>query len=195
MGFNNTLIGAKADVTQDDLFNCVALGESATCTASNQVRFGNTFTTSIGGFVGYTNLSDGRFKKNIQETVKGIDFIMKLRPVMYQWDIEGLNQKLSPGKKKDEASKQFINENGKKVFSGFVAQEVEQAAKEAGYNFSGVDKPRNENDMYGLRYADFVVPMVKAMQEQQEIIKQQGKKITDLQQQINDLKQLIQHSK
>src|SRR4030095_3342629 len=131
MGFNNALIGAKADVTQDDLFNCVALGESATCTASNQVRFGNTFTTSIGGFVGYTNLSDGRFKKNIQETVKGIDFIMKLRPVMYEWDMEALNEKLYHGKKADEPSKEFANENEKKVFSGFVAQEVEQAAKDA----------------------------------------------------------------
>jgi len=28
-----------------------------------------------------------------------------------------------------------------------------------------VDAPKNENDTYGLRYAEFVVPLVKGMQE------------------------------
>jgi hypothetical protein len=51
------------------------------------------------------------------------------------------------------------------VYTGFVAQEVEQAAKELNYQFSGVDAPKNEKDFYGLRYAEFVVPLVKAVQE------------------------------
>jgi trimeric autotransporter adhesin len=188
LGFNNTLIGADTKVTLNGGFNSVALGQLAVCTGSNQVRFGNTSTTSIGGVVGYTNLSDGRYKKNIQESVKGIDFIMKLRPVMYQLDLEGLNAKLHPGRKSDELSKSAMAENEKTVFSGFVAQEVEQAAKDAGYNFSGIDKPKNQDDMYGLRYADFVVPMVKALQEQQQVI-------ADLQKQVTELKSQIQHSK
>jgi len=50
-------------------------------------------------------------------------------------------------------------------FTGFIAQEVEQAARSVGYDFSGVDTPDNENDYYGLRYAEFVVPLVKAVQE------------------------------
>jgi uncharacterized coiled-coil DUF342 family protein len=49
--------------------------------------------------------------------------------------------------------------------TGFVAQEVEQAANELNYAFSGVDAPKNENDFYGLRYAEFVVPLAKAVQE------------------------------
>ena len=28
-----------------------------------------------------------------------------------------------------------------------------------------MDAPKNENDLYGLRYAEFVVPLVKAVQE------------------------------
>jgi len=28
-----------------------------------------------------------------------------------------------------------------------------------------VDAPKNDNDFYGLRYAEFVVPLVKAVQE------------------------------
>jgi hypothetical protein len=95
---------------------------------------------------------------------------MKLRPVTYQLDMAGLNSKLNSKTKADEQSKKAFNENEKTIFSGFVAQEVEQAAKDAGYNFSGVDKPKNENDLYGLRYSEFVVPLVKAVQEQQQMI-------------------------
>ncbi|HLG33916.1 MAG TPA: hypothetical protein VI757_03475 [Bacteroidia bacterium] len=42
--------------------------------------------------------------------------------------------------------------------------EVEQAAKQVGYDFSGVDAPKSDKDLYGLRYAEFVVPLVKAVQ-------------------------------
>jgi len=51
------------------------------------------------------------------------------------------------------------------VYTGFVAQDVERAAKELKYDFSGVDAAKNEKDLYGLRYAAFVVPLVKAVQE------------------------------
>ncbi len=50
-------------------------------------------------------------------------------------------------------------------FSGFIAQEVEDAAKASGYAFSGVGVPKNEKDFYSLRYATFVVPLVKAVQQ------------------------------
>lgn len=65
--------------------------------------------------------------------------------------------------------------------SGFVAQEVSEAAKKAGYDFSGIAIPRSENEPYGLRYTEFVVPMVKAMQEQQALI-------VSLQQQVKTMK-------
>ncbi|MFM8949937.1 MAG: hypothetical protein ACKOKB_04065, partial [Bacteroidota bacterium] len=65
-------------------------------------------------------------------------------------------------------------------FSGFIAQEVENAATDIGYEFSGVDKPQSENNLYALRYGDFVAPMVKAIQEQQELIEKQQKQIDEL---------------
>jgi hypothetical protein len=52
---------------------------------------------------------------------------------------------------------------------------VEKVAKEIGFDFSGVDVPKNENDMYGLRYAEFDVPLVKAVQELNEELKLQVK--------------------
>ena len=72
------------------------------------------------------------------------------------------------------------NEKSQIVYTGFVAQEVEQAAKEIGFDFSGVDAPKNANDFYGLRYAEFVVPLVKAVQEQQKIIEELTRRIEQL---------------
>jgi hypothetical protein len=42
---------------------------------------------------------------------------------------------------------------------------LEAAARKLNYDFSGVDKPKTEGGLYGLRYAEFVVPLVKAVQE------------------------------
>jgi hypothetical protein len=75
--------------------------------------------------------------------------------------------------------------------SGFIAQEVEAAATAVGYDFHGVDKPKNETSHYGLRYAEFVVPMVKAMQEQQEMIEGQNTKMEAQQKQIDQLIELL----
>lgn len=178
LGSNNIFIGANADASAPFISNSIAIGTNSFVTANNQVRIGNNLTNSIGGFANWTNFSDGRFKKNIQEDVKGIDFIMKLRPVTYQLDIDGINNKLAgkTGIARTAQMKGMNDARAKEVFSGFVAQEVEQAAKETGYKFSGVDKPANENDFYGLRYSDFVAPLVKAVQElakQNQDLKQQ----------------------
>jgi predicted RNase H-like nuclease (RuvC/YqgF family) len=72
--------------------------------------------------------------------------------------------------------------------TGFLAQEVEAAAESVGYDFHGVDKPKNENDFYGLRYAEFVVPLVKAVQEQQNMIIKQKSANEAQQQTIETLK-------
>ena len=78
---------------------------------------------------------------------------------------------------------------GNLLQTGFIAQEVEQAAKELGFDFSGVDKPKNDGDYYGLRYAEFVVPLVKAMQEQQLIIETEKAKSQKLEAEVQSLRQ------
>jgi hypothetical protein len=77
------------------------------------------------------------------------------------------------------------------VISGFIAQEVEDAAKKIGYEFSGVDAPKNESDYYGLRYAEFVVPLVKAVQEQQKIIEDLKIYNTELEKRVEALEARI----
>ena len=49
--------------------------------------------------------------------------------------------------------------------TGFIAQEVEEASERLGFDFSGVDAPKNDSDHYSIRYAEFTVPLVKAVQE------------------------------
>ena len=92
---------------------------------------------------------------------------MKLRPVTYHLDVTKLSAALGEdhGGNINDDMKASMAFKESMVCSGFIAQEVEQAAEDSGYDFSGVDKPKNENDFYGLRYAEFVVPLVKAVQE------------------------------
>ena len=176
---SNTFIGFGANNTSGiALRNSTALGNGTAITANNQVRVGNAVVTSIGGQVSWSTFSDGRYKKNVQQNVPGILFIMKLKPVTYHLDAHALNNffktKSSPG---DDV---MLSAKEKIIYSGFIAQDVEKAATEAGYDFSGVDKPKNEKDIYSLRYAEFVVPLVKAVQEQQQMI-------IDLQKQLDTL--------
>jgi hypothetical protein len=65
--------------------------------------------------------------------------------------------------------------------SGFLAQEVAQAANEAGYDFSGITIPKNDHELYTLSYEQFVVPLVKAVQEQQHEIDELKMIISNLQ--------------
>ena len=62
------------------------------------------------------------------------------------------------------------------------------AAKKAGFTFSGVDVPKNENDYYGLRYAEFTVPLVKAIQELAAQNEEQKKINEALEKEIEELK-------
>jgi trimeric autotransporter adhesin len=188
---SGTFIGYTAAATTNGSTNCMALGYQALVGASNKVVVGNASVSSIGGYSGWTNFSDGRYKKSIQEKVAGLDFILKLRPVTYQLDVQRLAADLGEDREQDrkgniiqripsESEVQARNEKASIVYTGFIAQEVEAAAKSIGYNFSGVDAPKNEKDFYGLRYAEFVVPLVKAMQEQQAIIEDLRKRIEEL---------------
>jgi predicted nucleic acid-binding Zn-ribbon protein len=73
--------------------------------------------------------------------------------------------------------------------SGFIAQEVEKAAEVSGYQFSGLNKPKNEKDHYSLSYESFVVPMVKAIQELNDKLENVKKENESLKKEIKQLKQ------
>ncbi len=194
-GSSNTIIGYGADISDGSFNNSTALGNLAVANASNKVRIGNSSVTSIGGQVSWTTGSDERIKTNIKQNVPGLQFINLLKPVTYSYDVDKEDAFNGIADKEKPAGKYDIQ---KIQFTGFLAQEVEKAAKQINYDFSGVDVPKNDKDIYGLRYSDFVVPLVKAVQElsvQNDSLKKQNdaqQKInTDQQKQIDDLRNLV----
>jgi hypothetical protein len=196
-GYNNVFLGANTNVTGDGYYNVIAIGQATLCTAPSQVTIGNPATDTYRAYANWSNISDGRFKRNIRENVPGLDFITRLRPVTYNLNATDLDAFLHPNKDNarsavsltaakgasaakptpnpaEERSKavyqKALQEKETETVTGFVAQDVEAAAKALGYNFSGIQAPKNSGDVYSLRYADFVVPLVKAVQEQQAMI-------------------------
>jgi len=190
-GYQATAIGYGASATAQ---NSTAIGNGASVSTANYISIGNTSVTAIRGQVNFTTYSDGRFKRNIRENVHGLDFIMQLRPVTYTWDIHHFNAHARGNdytmhniayNETDEAA---IRAKEKITYTGFIAQEVEQAAIRSQFNFSGVLKPADNKDAYSLSYAEFVVPLVKATQELNQKISDQQKQIEELMKKVKELR-------
>jgi hypothetical protein len=193
-GWNNTAVGMYAGLGLPgvDFSQCTFIGSysyptlgrtnvtmlgygiaNAQCTGSNQVLLGNTAVASIRAQVtGITAYSDERFKTNIKDDVKGLDFIMKLKPVTYNENPVALHRIWGTP---DSLLNKIDHSGIEKVrFIGFLAQDVAQAAKESGFEFPGIDVPKNENEVYSLRYTDFTMPLVKSVQELNGELKKQN---------------------
>jgi len=138
---------------------------------------GNSSVTWIGGHSTWHSTSDEAVKNNIKEDVKGLDFILKLRPVTFNFDKDKMDQLISATDSSDYPEKYDVE---KIKQSGFLAQEVEKAANSSGYDFSGVKSPEGDVKYYSLSYSEFVVPLVKAVQEQQAIIEELKEEISKL---------------
>jgi len=177
-GNNNTAIGYGADVSGSGgaFTNATAIGYNATATSSEMIKIGNSAIDEIGGAVDWTIISDGRFKKDVSDNVPGLDFIRLLHPVTYHLDVASIAEHLKEDYERDEHGQlvyvappqsdvEARQRKSAVLNSGFIAQEVEAAAQSIGYEFYGVHAPANPDDHYGLSYASFTVPLVKAVQE------------------------------
>jgi trimeric autotransporter adhesin len=169
-GINNIYIGSFADADAN-YSGSINIG-GPDITASDIVYCGSTSVSSLKAQQSWsTYASDRRVKNNVSEDVSGIDFIKLLRPVTYNIDIHKVNSIYGYPTKKDSLGNVIgidtMYWEGKydveKIrYSGFISQEVDSAAQIVGYDFSGVDKT---GPLMSLRYAEFVVPLVKAVQE------------------------------
>ena len=137
---------------------------------------------------GTVSKSDKKEKTHIKylsEDNKIKDFIMSLQPVEYKW-----------------------KDNGKRTHLGFYAQDVQQEALStigdtALYCAAHYEKDKNgepidigytsdtpdEELSWGLRYTEFIAPMVSMIQTQQKQIDEQQKQIDKLQSQIQQLQE------
>jgi len=187
--------------------NSIVIGYSTIVSGNNQIVIGNNDISSAKIGVIWSITSDGRAKKNVQSNVPGLDFINRLQPVTYNLDLDALDELQKPDDPKINAFRDSLRmavspeekaatararaDKEKEVYSGFVAQDVEKAALSLGYNFNGVDAPKNGKGSYGLRYAEFVVPLVKAVQELSAKNDAKDATISSLQEQINELTGLV----
>jgi hypothetical protein len=189
IGDYNTCIGHNADFNSGSKNNASAIGAQAVVDASNKIRVGNSSVSSIGGQVGWSTYSDQRIKTDVREDVAGLNFITALRPVTYRYDIRRQAELLAVT---DTA--QWQDKYGIETirFSGFIAQEVREAATSANYPFSGID---SSGTLMSLRYAEFVVPLVKAVQEQDVLIRAQQEELGQLKAELAKIREALSPGK
>lgn len=189
---NNTYLGANTAIT-NGTSNSTAIGNNASVNASNKIRLGDANVTVIEGQVAYSYPSDARFKFNVKNNVPGLEFIMQLKPVTYNFDTkkfeEHLNQDMPDSIKANRMNNPDFTSSSNIIHSGFLAQDIEKACKQLNYDFDGLHIPdsNNKTDNYSVAYSQFIMPLVKGMQEQQTTITKQSEKISQQEKIINDL--------
>ena len=125
---------------------------------SDGVDNGYKFYVNFGGqinstFTAISSLSDERLKENIVDLETGLSEVMALKPRRFDWK----------------------NSDNKNV-AGFIAQEVETVLPELIGDFLHDDLA----DAKSVKMGDMVPTLVKAIQEQQELIKTLEARITAL---------------
>jgi hypothetical protein len=115
--------------------------------------------------------SDQREKKDILPSDLGLDFINDLNPVSYRF-IVGQNKEVL-----DENGDRVLGEDGKPTYVaepgtryhyGLISQEVKQSIDlHTQKDFGGwtLNDPLDPSSGQGLRYGEFIAPLIKAVQE------------------------------
>lgn len=103
-------------------------------------------------------VSDKRLKTNISDLRYGLNTVLKLRPVSFNW------------KRYPEQAKKSL---------GLIAQEVQPLIDEI------VNVGKDKNKTLSVSYIELVPVLIKAIQEQQAIIEQQNNDIKSLQSEAN----------
>lgn len=115
---------------------------------------------------GTINTSDRRLKKDIQPINYGLTELMKLNPVSFLWNQEGMDRERR---------------------LGFIAQELQPILKEVVRTEEIVNDPTTKKDNWvaterlGVAYTEIIPVAVKAIQEQQQVIEAQKAEIKNLQ--------------
>lgn len=112
--------------------------------------------TTVYASNGTINTSDIREKKNIRSLPYGLDALLKLNPVSFEWknDVSGDGEKLG-----------LIAQEVLKV----IPQVVKTHESIVGNETSG-QITRKEMDRYGIYYSDLIPVLIKSIQEQQQKI-------------------------
>jgi hypothetical protein len=151
---------------------------------NNQMDLGNLSYrwAAVYAVNGTIQTSDKNHKENVQDISYGLDAVMNLKPVSFQWK----DKSCSVGTGYNLG---FIAQDLEKVIPDVVIhsitsrEEIENARTEKGIEL--------DPESYGVKYSELIPVLVKATQEQQEIIEQLKQIVEDQQIQIDVLKSLI----
>ena len=166
-GLSNTVIGAQARCSSASSYYEIVLGANVNGIGTQYFTFGqdtasnrvyNQFTSNAS----WTRASDERIKKDIQDSDCGLDFINDLRPVTYKFK--------APSELDLSMSEYDVAKNEaayKDKMYGFIAQEVKTAMDNNNItDFAGWHQiDDGQDNMQGISYEMFVMPLVKAVQE------------------------------
>lgn len=170
-GSTNTAVGFDAGPPSGSgtLTNTTAIGANAKVSTSNTIVLGDNSITSLRCNVQtISTLSDKRIKENIKTDVPGLSFINRLTPVTYY--VNKHKEAQLVGNKLTTIREDTIRH------SGFLAQDVEAAAKTVGYEFEGVRREEG-GKYYTVGYSLFVVPLVQAVKDLNAEVKQLKAKV------------------
>ncbi len=175
-GYRNTALGYYTLSNLASYYNCTGLGSGAEVTGSNQVQLGDTSVT-VYAQKALVVRSDARDKLDIEDSPLGLNFIMKLRPRKYR--MNSREAYFEQGKERDFTATNDGSKAGKRPHYGLVAQEVKEVMNDLGVDFAGYldSKIDGGEDVLSLGYAEFIAPMIKAIQQQQHMIEQLQKEI------------------
>ena len=149
--------------------NGVYIGSNTIPTIDNSYNFGNGTNRwkAIYAANGTIQTSDARQKTNIIPSPLGLEFITTLNPVSYNFII-GSNE---IEKDQDGNITAVIPVSGKRTHFGLLAQEVQQVIPQ-GIDFGGwvLTDLNDPNSYQGLRYEEFIAPIIKSIQELSSIV-------------------------
>ena len=182
---NNTAVGFLSLYECVSYNNCSGLGYGSQVTGSNQVQLGESSVTVYAQKAVVTR-SDARDKIDIEDSPLGLNFILKLRPCKYR--MNSREAYFKPGQKRDFSATNDGSKAGKRPHYGLIAQEVKEAMNELNVDFAGYldSKVDGGEDVLSLGYTEFIAPMIKAIQEQQNMIEALQKQVDVLKQKINE---------
>lgn len=113
----NVVIGYAAGTDSTSNINCVVIGynaEPSTASVNNEITLGNASITAIRAQVQtITALSDARDKTDVEPLAAGLDFVTRLNPVSFTWNMRDGGKVGIPG-------------------AGFIAQELQAVQEETG---------------------------------------------------------------
>ena len=160
--------------------NCSVLGaniRNGVISSNNQVQLGDSATTTY-AYGAVQNRSDIRDKTDIRDTILGLDFIEKLRPVDFRWDYRELYKDEVIDPETQQLTTIEVPKDGSRkrnrYHHGLIAQEVKQAIDEIGVDFGGYQdhKVSGGYDRLTIGYEELIGPLVKAIQQLSARVKQ-----------------------